>query len=82
MTDTSTDPTTQEYAAALDAADPLAPFRERFVGAETDLVYFDGNSLGPPAVARRADRLADVRRRRSGAGASSGAGTSAGWTCR
>jgi kynureninase len=28
--------------------DPLAHFRERFVGADTDLVYFDGNSLGRP----------------------------------
>jgi kynureninase len=35
-------------AQALDAADPLAGFRERFVGAETALVYFDGNSLGRP----------------------------------
>src|SRR3954451_15941147 len=35
-------------AAALDAADPLAPYRDRFLGAETPLVYFDGNSLGRP----------------------------------
>ena len=35
-------------AAALDAADPLAAYRERFVGTESDLVYFDGNSLGRP----------------------------------
>jgi kynureninase len=32
----------------LDDADPLASFRERFVGAETSLVYLDGNSLGRP----------------------------------
>ena len=38
-------------AARLDAADPLARFRDRFVGAETDLVYFDGNSLGRPVAA-------------------------------
>ncbi|WP_374457976.1 kynureninase [Nocardioides sp.] len=44
-------------SAQLDAADPLADFRERFVGAGTDLVYFDGNSLGRP-VAATADRLA------------------------
>ncbi len=44
-------------SAQLDAADPLARFRERFVGATTDLVYFDGNSLGRP-VAAAADRLA------------------------
>jgi kynureninase len=38
----STDP------AGLDADDPLAAYRDRFVGAETSLVYFDGNSLGRP----------------------------------
>ena len=38
-------------AAALDAADPLAAYRARFVGAETPLVYFDGNSLGRPLKA-------------------------------
>ena len=37
-----------EQAARLDAADPLAGYRDRFVGAETPLVYFDGNSLGRP----------------------------------
>ena len=35
-------------APSLDAADPLAGHKDRFVGAETDLVYFDGNSLGRP----------------------------------
>jgi kynureninase len=44
-------------SAQLDAADPLAHFRERFVGAASDLVYFDGNSLGRP-VAAVAERLA------------------------
>ena len=43
-------------AAELDAADPLASFRDRFVGAGSDLVYFDGNSLGRP-VAAAAERL-------------------------
>jgi len=38
-------------AAALDQADPLAPLRARFVGADTPLVYFDGNSLGRPLSA-------------------------------
>ncbi|CAN5176084.1 aminotransferase class V-fold PLP-dependent enzyme [soil metagenome] len=33
---------------ALDAADPLASHRDRFVGASSPLVYFDGNSLGRP----------------------------------
>jgi kynureninase len=32
----------------LDTADPLAPLRDRFVGADSDLVYLDGNSLGRP----------------------------------
>jgi kynureninase len=35
-------------AAVLDESDPLAAYRGRFVGAETPLVYFDGNSLGRP----------------------------------
>ncbi len=35
-------------ADELDAADLLAAHRDRFVGAETPLVYFDGNSLGRP----------------------------------
>ena len=43
-------------AAELDAADPLSRFRDRFVGAASDLVYFDGNSLGRP-VAATAGRL-------------------------
>jgi kynureninase len=51
-----TDPTTPEYAAARDAADPLAGLRDRFLGAETPLVYFDGNSLGRP-LRVTADRL-------------------------
>jgi len=35
-------------ARSLDAADPLAHHRARFVGEDTPLVYFDGNSLGRP----------------------------------
>ncbi|MBM9458852.1 aminotransferase class V-fold PLP-dependent enzyme [Nocardioides sp. zg-536] len=35
-------------AATLDARDPLAGHRDRFVGAESELVYLDGNSLGRP----------------------------------
>ena len=35
-------------SSELDAADPLSSYRDRFVGAGTDLVYFDGNSLGRP----------------------------------
>ncbi|HXV94864.1 MAG TPA: aminotransferase class V-fold PLP-dependent enzyme [Pseudonocardia sp.] len=38
-------------AAELDAADPLAGFRGRFLPAADVLAYLDGNSLGrPPAV--------------------------------
>jgi kynureninase len=36
----------REHALALDAADPLRSLRERFVIAEPDLIYLDGNSLG------------------------------------
>jgi kynureninase len=43
-------------AEAADAADALAPFRERFVLAG-DRIYLDGNSLGRLPVATR-DRLA------------------------
>ncbi len=32
----------------LDWTDPLATFRQRFVGVDSPLVYFDGNSLGRP----------------------------------
>jgi kynureninase len=37
-------------AAALDAADPLTRFRERFVVADPDRIYLDGNSLGRLSV--------------------------------
>jgi len=42
-------------ARDLDAADPLAPLRDRFVFAD-DLLYLDGNSLGRLPAATR-DRL-------------------------
>ena len=45
---------TLEEARALDAADPLAPFRARFALPE-GVIYLDGNSLGPlPHDARAA----------------------------
>jgi kynureninase len=42
-------------AEALDAADPLRLFRDRFAVRDPDLVYLDGNSLGrlPRATAER-----------------------------
>jgi kynureninase len=48
-----------DRAAALDAADPLAAFRDRFVIADPDLVYLDGNSLGrlPKATVARLSRV-------------------------
>jgi kynureninase len=41
------------HAERLDAADPLAPFRERFVIDDPDLLYLDGNSLGRLPLATR-----------------------------
>jgi kynureninase len=38
-------------ALALDRSDPLAAFRERFHLGDTDLIYLDGNSLGPLPIA-------------------------------
>ena len=43
----------------LDRADPLRRFRDRFVGADDDLIYLDGNSLGRLPVSA-ADRLFEV----------------------
>jgi kynureninase len=37
-----------ERAAHLDAQDPLASYRDLFVGTDTELSYLDGNSLGRP----------------------------------
>jgi kynureninase len=48
---TPTEPSAATDPADLDAADPLAAYRDRFVGASTSLVYFDGNSLGRPLAA-------------------------------
>ena len=48
--------------AGLDAADPLASFRDRFVPTEDGLVYLDGNSLGRPTKAsvERVNALAEA----------------------
>jgi kynureninase len=43
----------RERAEALDAADPLAGFRDRFVVGDESRAYLDGNSLGRLPVATR-----------------------------
>ncbi len=50
---------TRGHAAALDAADPLAPLRDRFSDQEDRLCYLDGNSLGrlPRATVERLARV-------------------------
>jgi kynureninase len=47
------EPLTRERAAELDAADPLAGFRERFVLTRPERIYLDGNSLGRLPLAAR-----------------------------
>lgn len=52
-----TTPRPAERAAALDAADPLARFRDEFVPLGDVVAYLDGNSLGRP-TRTAAERLA------------------------
>jgi kynureninase len=49
----------RSYAESLDAADQLAQFRDRFIRYDQDLIYLDGNSLGPLPVRAQA-RIAEV----------------------
>ncbi len=49
----------RSYAQTLDAADQLATFRDRFVRQDRELIYLDGNSLGPLPVRTQA-RIAEV----------------------
>jgi kynureninase len=49
----------RSYAQSLDAADQLAPFRDRFVRHDRELIYLDGNSLGQLPVRTQA-RIAEV----------------------
>ncbi len=51
----------EDAASVLDQADPLRAHRDAFVGAESSLVYFDGNSLGRPLRAS-VERLAAFAR--------------------
>ena len=54
-------------AEALDAADPLAAFRDRFVIDDPSLIYMDGNSLGRLPIATE-QRLATLIRQEWGGG--------------
>src|SRR3954451_14764187 len=45
--------TEREHAEALDAADPLAAFRDRFELGDPRHLYLDGNSLGRLPLATR-----------------------------
>jgi kynureninase len=54
-------------AERLDAADPLAAFRDQVVIADPDLLYLDGNSLGRLPVGT-AERLARAAREEWGRG--------------
>jgi kynureninase len=49
------------HAERLDAADPLAAYRDRFVIDDPATIYLDGNSLGrlPVAIRERLSRLVD-----------------------
>jgi kynureninase len=62
-------PVTVDRARAerLDAADPLAAFRDQVVIADPDLLYLDGNSLGRLPVGT-AERLARAAREEWGRG--------------
>ena len=46
--------TTRDRAEELDARDPLAAFRNRFVIPDPDRIYLDGNSLGRLSIDARA----------------------------
>ena len=59
--------TDRAHAEELDAADPLAGFRDRFVRDDKSLIYLDGNSLGPLPIATEA-RIAEVVRQEWGGG--------------
>jgi kynureninase len=56
VTTFSADPS---YGQALDSADQLSSYRDRFVHSDRDLIYLDGNSLGPLPVRTQA-RIAEV----------------------
>jgi len=49
----------RSYAESLDGADELGGFRDRFVRPDRELIYLDGNSLGPLPFRTQA-RIAEV----------------------
>jgi kynureninase len=53
-------PATREEALALDAADPIGRYRDGFL-LPGDLIYLEGNSLGPPSW-RALERVEEVLR--------------------
>jgi kynureninase len=57
-------PWTRALAERLDAEDPLAAFRERFVDLQDGALYMDGNSLGrqPRATGERVTAVLDAWR--------------------
>ena len=57
---------TREQAIALDAIDPLAPYRDHFL-LRDGLIYLDGNSLGP-LPRRTVERLGATVREQWGEG--------------
>lgn len=48
-------------AAELDSQDPLAHYRQHFIGTDTPLSYLDGNSLGRPLKRTAEDVAAFIR---------------------
>ncbi|ACL39427.1 aminotransferase class V [Pseudarthrobacter chlorophenolicus A6] len=50
----------RQRAADLDREDPLAHYRELFIGTDTPLSYLDGNSLGRPLKRTSADIAAFI----------------------
>jgi len=57
----ATDESLRRRAEELDSQDPLAHYREHFIGTDTPLSYLDGNSLGRPLKRTAEDIAAFVR---------------------